>query len=526
MPQPGSPPEKAASASAAAAAAAAATPDDAPLTDAQTAALAALRQAASAELSALPAADAYWSTDGALTRFLVARRWSVDKAAAQLRAALAWRRAPAGEAAPGVPACELLARFVEPTVLRRYFSWGLVGLDREGYGVLVERVGRVDLLGVHDAVGTPRFLAWVAYYHELQERAMRAVSAAQGRARHKLTVIIDLAGLTLRHASTHTLAVLRQRTRLEEDNYPEVVKRVLIINAPALFTATWTYVRHFLDEGTAAKFSICGADFLPTLLKYIEPAAIPVSLGGELKDASGSPDCCLLVGPGGHVPAAVMLGVAEDGLGDGEELTLAAGAATDVTLRLPAGARAFWRWASADKDVAFSAVAGAAAPAEGPAAPLAPAASVCGVHMLAPNYAELPPDAPPRAPSHAPHADTKAAPAPGEVSVVAAARAHRGDGEFTATADGTVLRLRWDNATSWMTSKHLVRRVDVLLPGDGASRADAIAAGRMRVETEPGLRLDGYAKARMENMATFGSPASTCWQTSSAAKLAVEPKKL
>ena len=492
--------------------------DDVPLSAQQQEKLSSLRQAVASSISSLDASDApYWSSDGALLRFLVARKWDVPAAAAQYSAAMAWRAAPAPEAAPGVRASELLDKFREPLAMQRYFSWGFCGLDREGYAVLLERVGLCDLLGTAAAVGTPAFLAWVARYHELQERAMRRVSAAQGGRRHKLSVIIDLAGLTLRHASASTLAVLKHRTRLEEDNYPEVVKRVFIINAPALFTATWGLVRHFLDDGTAAKFCICGTDFAPTLLKYIDVAAIPASLGGTLRDASGAADCRLLVGPGGNVPLAVTLGVANDALGDGEEVMLPAGAATELALRLPAGARAFWHWASAEKDVTISVVARAAKGGGGGGggdAPLAPNASVCGVHMLAPGYVSPVPDAPPRAPATAPAASKAPAPlAPGDTAVVASERAHRAEGEFAAAADGTVLVLRWDNATSWMTGKHLVRRVDVLLPGDGASRADAVAAGRARVEAEPGQRLDGYARARLDNMEHFGLASSPCWKT-------------
>lgn len=51
---------------------------------------------------------------------------------------------------------------------------------------------------------------------------MRRISRKLGRDRHHMTCIIDLKGLSLRHISRGTLAVLQQRTRLEEDNYPEV----------------------------------------------------------------------------------------------------------------------------------------------------------------------------------------------------------------------------------------------------------------------------------------------------------------
>lgn len=346
---------------------------------------------------------------------------------------------------------------------------------------------------------------------------MARTSATHGKSRSKLTVIIDLAGLTMRHASSSTLAVLKQRTRLEEDNYPEVVRRCILINAPSLFLATWPVVRHFLDDGTAAKFSILGADYLPTLLQHIEPSAIPAYLGGTLHDSSGSPDCRLLIGPGGTVPHAVTLGVANDALGDGEEVVVPAGAATDVLLRLPAGARAFWRWASVEKDVTFSAVAVPEAAGAAAATAVAPKSSICGVHQLATGYSPAQPDAPPPTPAHAPKADTKAPALAGEAVIQAPARLHRSDGEFTAAAGAgdTLLRLRWDNSSSWVTGKHIVRRVDVLLPGDGATLADAVAAGRCRVESEPALRLDGYARARREHMDTYGLPTSTVWQTTS-----------
>ena len=138
--------------------------DDVPLSAAHAADLATMRQTVQTVISALHTGDAYWATDHALRRFLVARKWNVPAAAAQFSAAMAWRREPAPAVAPGVPACELLARLPEVLALRRYFAWGFAGLDREGYPVLIERVGHCDLLGVHDAVSTPAFLAWVAWY--------------------------------------------------------------------------------------------------------------------------------------------------------------------------------------------------------------------------------------------------------------------------------------------------------------------------------------------------------------------------
>jgi hypothetical protein len=188
---------------------------DAPLTDAQAAALAALRARGAAALARVHAEDRYWASDHALTRMLAARRFDADKALAMLEEIVRWRNE--------VQAWRFLdpGFYREPEALKRFFPWGFAGVDREGFPVLVERVGHADLLGMHDAVGTDEFLRWVVFYHELQEKMMREASAALGKNRHKMTVIVDLRGYNMRLASPSTLAVLHKRTRLEEDHYPE-----------------------------------------------------------------------------------------------------------------------------------------------------------------------------------------------------------------------------------------------------------------------------------------------------------------
>jgi len=162
---------------------------DVDLTDAQRAKLVEMRTAVGAVVVD-PADRAYWSTDHALRRCLVARKWDVAEAVKMYDGIQQWRikKGAAG----------LLTTYKQPAVLRRYFPWGFVGLDKEGFPVLIERVGRIDLIGITQAVGVDEFLDWVAWYHELQERAMRRVAEHFGKDRHKVTAIIDLGGLSMR----------------------------------------------------------------------------------------------------------------------------------------------------------------------------------------------------------------------------------------------------------------------------------------------------------------------------------------
>ena len=321
---------------------------DVPLTAAQAESLAALRAVAAAALARVHADDAYWRSDHALTRMLGARRFDVDKALAMLEEIVRWRNE--------VQAWRFLdpGFYKEPEVMRRYFPWGFAGVDRDGFPVLVERIGLTDLLGMHDAVGTDEFLRWVVFYHELQERMMREASAALGKDRHKMTVIVDMRGYNMRLASPATLGVLHKRTRLEEDHFPEVVKRIFLINTPAIFASAWTIVAYFMDEGTRNKVQLLGGDYFSTVSQYVEEKHLPSFLGGALADCRGDAECRSIMAPGGLVPLAFLAGVAADGLGAGEEATVAAGKASELTLRVPAGCELAWHWGTAEKDLTFT----------------------------------------------------------------------------------------------------------------------------------------------------------------------------
>ena len=384
-------------------------------------AVAALRARVAEAIARVSPEDAYWATDGALARTLTARGGDVNKAAVMYERIVAFRAER--------QCWKLLDTdfYREPETLARYLGWGFLGRDRDGYPIYLERVGKNDLLALHEAAGAPAFLSYVCYLHEAQERVMRAASAASGADRHKLTVIVDLAGY--RVAGPATLRVFFERTRLEEDHYPEIVRRIIIINAPTLFASVWALVERFVDAGTRAKIQVAGANFLPTLLRYMDAAVIPAALGGTLSPG-GDAHCRGIVAAGGALPLAFRVGVAADGNGAGEELALAAGAASVLVVRLPEGAALAWRWGVAEKEVAFrvDACVGAGAGTAGVIDATALTAAVYGVHRLG---------AGPGAPGAWPPAGAGAA-----MPVHAEVRARRGEGRYAAPPGGALVRLR------------------------------------------------------------------------------------
>ena len=195
-------------------------------------------------------------------------------------------------------------------------------------------------------------------------------------------------------------------------------------------------------------------------------------------------------------------------------VAIPAGRTSELLLALPAGARLEWRWAVAAHDVAFAgafddgdgdgtglvqpkidfafAVDCCEAPEALPSHVIRVASSLRGLHALAPGYAgpilHHTEEGEDTGAAHAPSASASAAAAAPAASIegrtpwmhaVPAARHAHSWGAWTAPSDPATLRLvrlRWDNGSSWLHSKTLSRRVDVILAGaldDGEGRCPA-----------------------------------------------------
>ena len=197
-----------------------------------------------------------WTSSERLNRFLIARQGDVVSAARMYEETVRFRRET------GI--CRILETYTNPRVMHMCFSGGFTGIDREGFPVSFERIGTADAAGIHAAVlraaaeETPSaeppavaldpFVRWMAWNHEEQERVVLRWCELTGRARGRITFVIDLAGVSMRHLSSAVIAVLRAKATLEMAHYPEIVRRVFLINTPAIVLPVWAAMKVFLDQ--------------------------------------------------------------------------------------------------------------------------------------------------------------------------------------------------------------------------------------------------------------------------------------
>ena len=95
----------------------------------------------------------------------------------------------------------------------------------------------------------------------------------------RATSIVDATGVGLSHASH--VRVIKAVAKIGTSYYPEIMKRVLIVNAPFAAVMVWRAVSVFLPEQTRKKVGIFGKGaFEKQLLEEIDASELPEQLGG------------------------------------------------------------------------------------------------------------------------------------------------------------------------------------------------------------------------------------------------------
>jgi len=111
----------------------------------------------------------------------------------------------------------------------------------------------------------------------------------KGRRIEQSLTILDLKGSSMKMMSKQVYNFIQLASKIGQDNYPEILGNMFIINAPMLFSGIWTMIKPWLDEKTRNKIKIIGSNFQKELYEYIDPENLPEFLGGKCVCPGG--DC-------------------------------------------------------------------------------------------------------------------------------------------------------------------------------------------------------------------------------------------
>lgn len=165
--------------------------------------------------------------------------------------------------------------------------------DRIGRPIYIEELGNLQTSKLREFTTEERMLRFhVAEWELMNKSRFPAASVAAGRQVFTSYTLLDLKGLSMRQFDKFARSFVSKAIAIDQDNYPEHLGSMFIINAPWYFSTIWKVVKGFMDGNTAEKIQILGTDWKDTVQKYVDMENVPSRLGG-LCTCSGRGGCHL-----------------------------------------------------------------------------------------------------------------------------------------------------------------------------------------------------------------------------------------
>lgn len=217
-----------------------------------------------------------------------------------LRTSLEWRRENRVD--------YILDEFKPPEVLVKYFPCAPIGKDKLGNPLFLYRYGNMDCKGLFSSVTKEDYMKNIILFNE---NCVRLGDQEHSSSLVQSTAIYDMEGLSMGHI-THkqNVEVSIEGTQIFDANYPELMKRLFIINAPWIVSVGYRILRPLVNEKTANKVIIYSHDqeeWKKALLEEIDADQLPACYGGTLTDPDGNPNCITKCPMGGTVPESYYL---------------------------------------------------------------------------------------------------------------------------------------------------------------------------------------------------------------------------
>lgn len=213
--------------------------------------------------------------DVTLYRFLNAKKWDLNKAVTQYKAHLAWRKefkydALRQWADENKETCDLIAGLAP-------FSHH--GFDREGNPVYVSQMGVIPAKRFSKLVKQTDYTRYHAWRISEIFSLCREQSIVLEKPIFQCIIIVDVKGATFE--SRYFAPYFQETSRLDEQNHPDFIKRVYVVNTPWVFPMLYALVKYFIDPNTREKIKIYSSGYETHILRDVDAKTLNVRYGGQ-----------------------------------------------------------------------------------------------------------------------------------------------------------------------------------------------------------------------------------------------------
>ncbi|GFR43959.1 hypothetical protein Agub_g5102 [Astrephomene gubernaculifera] len=225
-------------------------------------------------------AEGIWKADDhdyyTLRRFLRARTYDLERALKMFQDHVNWRQEH------DIDNILKDFHFEERGKFLAAYPQGYHKLDKQGRPIYIQLIGKIDVHGILACTDEDRMFKFhVQEYERCVKVIMPVCSRLANRKIDQTFGIMDVRGVGISALTGDVKRMLTKFTKTDQDNYPEMLGHICIINAPAIFRMVWSIVKGMIDVRTQQKIEILGSNYMDALQKHVDIECIPEWLGGK-----------------------------------------------------------------------------------------------------------------------------------------------------------------------------------------------------------------------------------------------------
>lgn len=224
----------------------------------------------------------------ALGRWLRARKFAYDEVIKMVEEATEERKEPGSKDFYPDPQNAL---GVEPQIYISQYPQLYTGHAKSGAPLFISKPGLLDVTAITCMTSMDGILKyhWYAMIHDFGTR-LRARKEANPEKfnRFQCLIIMDLGSLGMSQVTQRCLSIIKEQSAIDSLCFPETLERMVVVNAPRFFTATWKLIKGWLDPRTAAKVELISSrsSWEKRLKELVDEDQLPSDYGGKAEDTN------------------------------------------------------------------------------------------------------------------------------------------------------------------------------------------------------------------------------------------------
>lgn len=155
---------------------------------------------------------------------------------------------------------------------------------KDKYPIYIEKPGAIIINDLLKITTMDEMIKMYIYNMEYMRNILFTnISKKENKIINKSFSIIDINNMSYKSVNSDFFHYIKTIIEIGQNNYPETVYKVYIINVPVMFHSAWKIVSKWLCQNTRDKIKVLKKKNLKELLEYIDINKLSIEYGGKCK---------------------------------------------------------------------------------------------------------------------------------------------------------------------------------------------------------------------------------------------------